>query len=257
MQVSFMVPRAHWNWARKYSDYYLILSHQVTEEDVDMFHDKYVILDNGAYELGEADKEFEAAIEMLHPDEIVLPDKRFDSETTYMLTRNFLNKNFKPWYRYIGVVQGRTWEEWWTSYKYCLNDCRIDVIGITDVPIVRHPLCEIYRKADEVFSRLVAMEKLDRKGLLKKPIHILGSIDPIELRFLSAYSIIERTDSKIAFWNGVHEDRLSIRTGLREGSVKVENMSWDWNSKLSRRQKSIIKRNIKIFYKLANGGYNG
>jgi len=256
MKVSFMVPKKYWSLAKKYSDYYLVLAHWITNEDADMFRGKYVVLDNGAYELGKS-VDFDVynnVIEIFKPNEIILPDHRFCAPETMDLARDFLHRFYDERYKYVGAVQGKEWDEWFQCYKYFLSHRKIDVIGITDVPTYPTSEADLYQKSTVVFSRVFMLRWLDQQGLLIKPIHILGSIDPIELPFLAEFKKVEKTDSKIAFWNGVHLDKLSLKTGLRRGSQKHEGMDWNFSDKLSWRQRRIIYHNMKVFRKLANGG---
>ncbi len=265
MQVCFIVPKTYFYLSLSHSDFYLLLAHQVGDEDREMFRDKYVILDNGAYELGEAiDAESLCrAVERIEPDEIVLPDKRFCATETISLSSSFLKKYYNKKYTYMGVVQGTTWKDWWECYCYFQMDARVDVIGISDVPIspdkssvrISELLARLYKKEEVAFSRVQIVAQIVESYSNTKPLHILGSIDPVELRYLSMYSDVIRTDSKIAFWNGVHKDTLSL-LGLRRGSKKFEDMSWNFCSKLSSTQMSIILYNISVFKRLAKGENN-
>jgi len=258
MRVCFITPRKYFReFCSRYSDYYLLLSHWIeSERDLTPFRDRYVILDNGAYENGkphEIDR-YVQLIERLRPDEIVTPDVRFDAQATITATCQFLKDHHESRYKYLAPVQGTNWEEWTHCYRTFLDDPKVDVIGITDVPVEKTVLSYAYDKLPAAFSRVYAMEYLDRLGLLQKPIHILGSVDPAELPWLRYFRHARSTDSKIAFWNGVSNDRLHPTSGLRRGSIKIESMTWDWSGQLTLRQRRNILYNIAVFKALAGGG---
>lgn len=257
MQVAYICPKKYFEYSRK-GDYYFLLAHWLRDiSPWDIERDKTIVLDNGAYELGRSVdmEEYSDTIQRIRPDEVILPDVRFDAAQTVELGKEFLAKYSIAWQEHIGCVQGENWDDWFRCYHWMLENPLVHVIGITDVPSGCNSCLSVgYHKDRNVFSRYAMLKVLEKEKLLQKPIHILGSIDPIELLYLSRFQQVFRTDSKIAFWNGVHKDRLSKRTGLRKGSEKYEKMPWDYDCKLSRRQRRIIECNMRVFKYLANGG---
>jgi len=259
MKVAYICPHKYWNFSHQ-GDFYMLLAHWdlPTEEICSLRERKLVVLDNGAYELGTAidDKVYHDVIGKVKPHVIILPDVYRNGSDTIKRSLRFLDAYYtgSAYPRYMGCVQGQTWKEWIECYTAFIDDTRISEIGIASVPYAVSPLCRIYKKDWRAFSRVEALRLLEGEGLLQKPIHILGSIDPIELPFLSLFSYVERTDSKIAFWNGVFGDRL-FSYGLRKNSEKYENMSFEFDQgKLSRTQTRIIIHNMRVFRMLANGG---
>jgi len=257
MKTCFIVPKKYFYISQEHSDFYLLLAHQIQRDDVDLFNGRPIVLDNGAYELGQSvseEKIFEVA-DWLHPDEIVLPDVRFESHSTIWKVKDFLQRYYderlKGKYRLLAPVQGSNWSDWKNCYQAFYTDYRIDCLGITDVPTDDRSLSCLVDKSPVALSRVEAALYLYRKDLFKKPVHVLGSIDPIELAYLSSFPNIEKTDSKIAFWNGVDGSCLSCQNGLFQGDFKREDMPYEFSKELSRGQIRDILWNIYVVKSLA------
>ncbi len=256
MEVCINVPRAYWHLAEKHSDYYFLLAHQIVESDKSLFGGKYVTLDNGAFELGRSIpfKDFIEVIEWVDPDEIILPDACNNAIRTMKSTIDFLN--YYPTSKLkMAVAQGRNWKSWLACYKRFLQMDQIDIIGIPMTQFQLYcPLLGKYlaTKRWSIFTRVEILNVLSRMKLIQKPVHILGSIDPLELLYMDmADHYAFRTDSKVAFQQGIHGEKITTARGLETARVKEE-MFFDFQGIISPRNMRIIYKNIKAFKKLAN-----
>ena len=258
MELCFIVPRRWFRLSKEYSDFYLPIAHQIKESDKDLFQDKYCVLDNGAFELGgsiDEDELLEIA-KWLEPNEVVVPDVIHDANATMESASRFFSKCPVD-YNYMFVPQGKTWEEWLKCYRWALNHSFVDVIGfLCKVPFeLDSGTAEVLNKPPQTLIRFEMVNKLKDMNLLSKPIHILGSIDPIELPFLNRFPQVIRTDSKIAFWNGMHGKVLDEETGAGEERV-WEEMPFGYRGEggyITGEQYSMAKINMDIYKRLGKG----
>lgn len=126
----------------------------------------YLILDNGAFELGTADlSNFLKWISILCPNEIVLPDRMFMADDTIRMSKVFMKRHpailrstGDKRIMYQGAVHGRNHKEW-LDCAYALFDMGVDVLGIP--------------KDYEAWpgGREILIEMVQKIGL---PIHLLG-----------------------------------------------------------------------------------
>lgn len=90
----------------------------------------HLILDNGAFENGSADKlkDIMDVIDHVNPTEVVLPDRMFMADTTYEMSaraKETLTKYYDG-IKFMAVVHGRTVDEWLKSMYQMLSlqpDC--------------------------------------------------------------------------------------------------------------------------------------
>lgn len=152
--------------------YHLVLSHLISSspEYRDFYRQRvqaqdFVILDNSAHEFG-AGRHLEELIGCardLSPDEIVLPDRLFFGEDTLESSGaalGRLRRAFDRTFRYMGVPQGRTFQEW----RQCLGG--LIKIGVNTIGISKD-----YEVWDGGLQRLV--EEV-RAHSWEVDIHLLG-----------------------------------------------------------------------------------
>jgi len=141
MRVAIIAPIPHLEVARL-SDFHLVLAHLVLENEhyAQFYRERsddgdYIILDNGAAELGKSvdmDRLLEAA-DIVGPNEIVIPDVLYNF---YATVDNL--KTYGPWLRerlpgvkLMAVPQGKTLGEWlWCWDEFC-HTPEVDVIGLS------------------------------------------------------------------------------------------------------------------------------
>lgn len=155
--------------------------------------DEYLILDNSADELGEGmgGSDYWDLVTEIQPDEIILPDVLQDSDETRKRGKAFLEQYVEfyevhPKYSVMGVAQGTNWDDWFNCYNDWLTDPRVDVIGVPyDIEFstaLSEPSGEYTKTERRAINRTLLLSKLERQGLLLKPIHLLGMNNLDELR---------------------------------------------------------------------------
>lgn len=122
MKVSHIVPIAHLEDEKMFGDYFFALAHiaQQSSEYTEFFRRKaaeghVVLLDNGAYELGESilDDELISMAAYMKPTYVYAPDVVDDKERTLPRTFRFLDNVRAAGYEFkvIGVVHGSDFNE--------------------------------------------------------------------------------------------------------------------------------------------------
>lgn len=234
MKFSFIVPANYLEFSKP-GQFDLILAQvaQKSESYLNYFKNRsksrYLILDNGAFELGEAvDPDLLLyLLKELHPNEVVLPDVLYDTRETqvnhFLFYRKIFNEHIDV--TCMGVVQGKTWEEWVGSFDWMMDKEWIDVIGIGQfVPYTRAKFIREKGKDDKIFDRVNALYYLgyiQRK--IHKPIHALGCLDPVEIKYLASMMWVRSQDSKVPFIHGFNEDYFQ-ENGLQ--GKKIESMDF-------------------------------
>lgn len=192
--------------------YHLALAHRVlSDQKYAAFYRKcsenreYVILDNGACELGQS-IEFSKllrAIKLVGASQIVLPDTLHDTDTTLEQTSAFLDKLLQSNadIRTMAVVQGKTKDDWMRCFlAYCSNPY-ISTIGISSTEAM-------FSSLDFDFSRVRTIDLLDKRNLIPKNkyIHLLGlpGSGHLELGKLKKYPFIEGADTSAPVVHGFY-----------------------------------------------------
>lgn len=181
----------------------------------------FTILDNSAFELGEAiaDSDIISAAELISPDEIVLPDVLLDPQKTRQRIDGFV-KRYKEQLKgktLMAVPHGSTIEEYLNSYKDIASLPFVSTIGIG--AIYNHRFAN-----DEVHGREVLFDQLDKRSMLSnKPHHLLGLGDNgnIELARLSRLEVIRSCDSSAAYVQARNGTIISAE-GYKKDRTKVD-----------------------------------
>lgn len=200
--VAPIVPTAYLRkLPKELSTVHLALAHQVLSDESyrDFYkkqHDAYVILDNSAFELGEAmgNAAMLQAMAYIKPDEIVLPDILFDAEGTLQRVTDFLAE-YSPLLpmdtHFMAVPHGNSIEEYLECYKKLAAMPQVYALGIGT----------LYNRVFEG-GRKAIFEALQEQGTLSsKPHHLLGLGDGgnIELEGLKKFAEIRSCDSSAAY----------------------------------------------------------
>ena len=214
---SQQVPTAHLNLQKKYSQYYLVLAHLIgVDKEYTEFFEKegrtgaYIVLDNGSYENkipAQPDELIEKA-RQIHAKEIVTPDFFTEGESTEKATKTFLSKfdfgeqlesNLKnKEFKLLAPAQGKTFEEWLHCFLTFYQDPRIDFIGLSFL-IIRDCFQSFIPNGDVMQTRIFCTNLLSYLGLTKKPIHLLGLGNPLELKYQKRHKFVFRVDSSAAY----------------------------------------------------------
>lgn len=153
---------------------------------------RFSILDCSTDELGEGidgDVYF-TLVHVIHPTEYIIPDILGNGVKSLTKGRAFLEKyaaEIPPGTNAMAVAQGLTYEDFINCYLAWLADDRVASIGIPyDIEFPINPTIEYpdlsahsYRHG---INRVALMTHLLNKGMLTKPIHLLGFNNTIELK---------------------------------------------------------------------------
>ena len=173
---------------------------------------RFIILDSGVGDHGTplSNRELFEVAKELQPNEVIPLDTLYNSpETIHNVIEMY------SWLNDAGLTdkvkifmcpQGDTYEEWLNCYDWALKDNRVSTIGFSKktIPHILFPGC----KADEFIgeARNIMYQILKTRGLIQKPIHMLGSGGPKEYRAYEGDSLIRSTDSCVAVWEGMNKN---------------------------------------------------
>jgi len=205
----------------------------------------YLILDNGAFELGEAASAelLLKWVRLLHPDEIVLPDVREDSFATLSRTTDFI-QHVLPLIDYpikcMAVPQGKNLQEWMMCLHIMLSIPQITCIGP-------------YEESADWFpygGRLSLLERIKSDVLGKVDVHLLGmDEDLVELRVggPTVCSWVRSTDSSKPVCYGLGGVKLDAQYGPR--GVKYPGRSKDFfECTVSPTQREAVLHNVDVLH---------
>lgn len=199
------------------NDRYFALAHLLSNKHYAEFiklkcmQGKFVILDNGAAE-GQSLPPDAMALLGAHyqPTEIVSPDVLHNAEQTW---KNFIDFKHGLQFRCVDkcpdimfVPQGQTFNQWMQSYQSGLKDKAIKTIGISKYAAVK--TCADATGSTEVsVNRNYLIRQLTVRGLIEKPLHLLGMRDPDEYDFYQMYFYkgkIRSSDSCLTVLNAIN-----------------------------------------------------
>jgi len=226
---------------------------------------RFILLDNSAYEMQKQGKGLDPdfvldAAEVTKPREVIATDVLYDGEATVESTKRFIKcmKDRGVWgnYSVMGVVQGRTKEEWWK----CLDEMMrlpVNVVGLSKLSVPMSFLGTITEEGCVARARLECTQLIESSGLAalnsivdRKQIHLLGGDNWTvwEMTQQRKYPWIRSNDSSCAVWYGRHEltfnDEGKIGF-LLKGTPDLENHDPETTEALNKVQvKSCIYENI-------------
>lgn len=122
----------------------------------------------------------------LKPDEVIAPDVLFDSKQTIKnltsFTEKMYNRGLLSHTSIFACPQGSTKQEWIDSYLYMLKNPFVTTIGLSKIAV---PKCWNNAEWDKLIavSRNECVNYLHERGLLTKPIHLLGMGEHNEFDF--------------------------------------------------------------------------
>lgn len=199
MKISHECPVDLLQDSLKFNDYDYALLHLMHIPEYKKFYinsvknGRDVYLDCSAYEYQFIEGGFNLSyyidtINELQPTHVILPDVIADSKGTIENVVNFPFDKIKYNPKYIGVVQGKTFEELNNCFEYMNNEPKIDVIAL----VFHSPAYQIDSENPVDFENQVGrytfFEMIQDK--LNKPIHLLGSSCAAEFQM---YSTEQRT----------------------------------------------------------------
>ena len=157
--------------------YHMCLAHLVSENTrYQIFYKrlaesgKFVLMDNGAAEGSQLSvEELLTMYKIINPTEIVLPDTLSNCVDTLRKTLAFVHEYKHLPYRFMGVPQGKDFDEWCACVEVMLREPRINTIGISKFLNITTGNEEIRIHACAHIARLLA--ELDREDV---EVHLLG-----------------------------------------------------------------------------------
>ena len=153
---------------------------------------EWTLLDNGAAENSQIDDEaLIEKVKLMHPNVVIAPDTLFDGEKTIEHSMAFIKKirSEVPQVKIMVVPHGKTEDEYIKTFHY-FNECDdVDWIGVSKFVSVK-PFTD----------RITCFMKLMEAGIqFKKPIHVLGCNNPVEISFINKIPQVKSIDSCIAY----------------------------------------------------------
>jgi hypothetical protein len=266
IKTAHEAPKAIFPEVQKLTDIDYALVH-LFEEDEEYFNKfkkavedgREVILDNSIFELGEAfDAERYAYwIEKLKPTWYIVPDA-LENRNKTMKQMELWNAKYKdslPGKR-IGVVQGKTYAQLLSCYKYMNESADVDMIAISfDYSFYERVMPYPNKYVAWALGRVSLLARfMNEEGLLNKdkPHHLLGCGVPQEFEYYrrAGYDWIYSVDTSNPVVHGIKDIRYTDQGLWDKESQKLFTMI---NSEVSEEQMEVIRYNIEKFRWFCNG----
>ncbi len=226
IQIAIIAPTAHLTTLSGYGDtaYFMALAQEVLldAEYARFFRERseagqWVILDNGACELGESvdGEPLLEAFRLVRPQQLILPDKIDDGAGTYELVRAFLAKYATQLggTRLTAVAHGRDYTDWLSSWRQLTSLPQVGAMAIGKT-------APAFPDARPDYARIAALEHLVSKGLLPEhmTVHVLGSADAVhlELAQLRQFGFVTGLDTSAPVVHGASGIRFEEGTAYRK-----------------------------------------
>ena len=168
----------------------------------------WVTLDNGAgdHDLVTAEDLLSITLDLC-PSEVIPPDVLFNGISTIrnfeLFTRAIKSHYGKRAPQFLACPQGRTKDEWLFVYEYFLLHPDATTIGLSKIAVPKAFLDVTGDKAIGE-SRNLCYDTLKAKGLLAKPLHLLGMGSPNEMLYYKGSEFIRSTDSCNSVWSAMN-----------------------------------------------------
>lgn len=254
LRWSFETPIKYMEELMSCMDYLYVLSQHLDDTKymnlVKEYKDEggYVIMDNGAYELGTSiDLQlYVNRIKIINPDEVIIPDILYDSVGSDRLTNKFwkvLNENNfnleENNIKTIGIIHGCNIDEYMKHFSKLYYNEKIDKIGITKIRKLMF---------GSVFSILYSIEDILQAEGDYKPFHLLGVVNPLEIVMLKhnlenrkEVKAIETIDTGLPI-NFAVENQLLTVPYMWDDYKHISGVDLDYTGKLDTR---LAKINMK------------
>lgn len=206
----------------------------------------YKILDNGCYELdasGQLQDVFSMA-DRIKADEIILPDVMGDMEGTIDATLDALDFIYQQGYEnehyYMGVCQGRDWDDYLACAQFLAGFKTIDVIGIPK-KFCRAAVGNV--KIAALMRSEFAFQLAHEDFMQDKKIHLLGvAWSPLELQKVE--KVIRSCDTNL------------ITENIKKGVPPIS--SWATFGELYSLRKELTDEQLKLLRMIIKDGvYSG
>ena len=187
---------------------------------------KYIILDNSAPYFDKAidNASLLKCIELIQPDEIVLPDVINNFKETVQRTLSFIDLiKEKQNLKLMAVPQGNSIEEYKKCYQLFSTHEKIDIIGISytvDNLFVDKEVPSKYITSREYLLNLLYDQKIINHV---KEHHLLGlgNSGNLELKKLSKFHFITRCDSNAAYIHAKCNVTIDLNIPYKKKKIKI------------------------------------
>ena len=261
MLVSHEVPISLLKYSQNFNDYDYCLLHLTYEypEYKEYYINaikkgRKVLLDNSLFELGDAlsNEELAQGVKDLNPTWYIIPDCLNDADETIKRFDSFIKDYLTLSGQKIGVAQGKNLKDLIKCYKYMSKHA--DKIAI---PFDSKAFEQLYPCEDKLLSwcigRQVFISLLYNLGIWNnnKPHHLLGCSYAREFsNKLYRELNIETIDTSNPIVAGIKDLEYSSKGLFIKPSIKLCDLI---DAKLTKKQKNLIKKNVKIFKNICEG----
>lgn len=259
IKIAHEVPYCLLKDIEEWTDYDYCLGHLLDKNETYAEHfrtakkrGRKVILDNSVFELESPinAKDMVRYIEMIEPDEYIIPDVLDNTDLTIAYVENWALKYGDLPGRKIGVIQGKTEEEAFRCWKGISE--HVDKIAISFNSVFYEKMYPhaINQTASHGFGRIRFLEDLYTQGFVYekrfKPIHLLGSSLPQEFKYYNNKfwgSVIESIDTSCPVMLSLHQQELSMGLLDKPEGKMVEYM----NTRREDIDIELLHYNVKVF----------
>lgn len=209
-KIAEIVPVMHLEQIR-HNHYHMCLAHLLVDKEDERYaafyrrfyqrmsaEGKFVLMDNGAAEGSQLPvEELVRLYQVINPTEIVLPDTLNNSLDTLRKTLNFIEEYRCLPYRFMGVPQGKNFDEWCMCAEAMMREPRINTIGVSKFLNIATGDEEIRLTACAYLKGM--MEFLGRERDIE--VHLLGCDEgPAMVRRIQEnYPMVRGCDSAFAY----------------------------------------------------------
>jgi len=201
-KIAQIVPVLHLEQIEN-NHYHMCLAHLVGDKRYAEFYrrmsneGKFVLMDNGAAEGAQLPvHELLKMYETIKPTEIVLPDTLNDCVDTLRKTLAFVHEHKSLPYRFMGVPQGKDFDEWCACVEVMLREPRINTIGISKFLNIATGEDEIRFHACAYIAKVAS--ELGRRDI---EVHLLGCDEGPYMvgQIQELFPLVRGCDSAFAF----------------------------------------------------------
>ena len=258
IQISHEAPKVLLNDSMKFNDYDYCLVHLLDEypEYKEYYMNavksgRNVLLDNSIFELGVAfdSKLYAEKVKELKPTQYIIPDVLDDGPATIESYKKFIESYDELEGIKIGVVQGKTYNEFKECYEFMSEHA--DKIAISFNTVCFENLTNYEDKLSKwCYGRPIAILKLqeDKVWNFDKPHHLLGCSLYKEFKNNNDFYIrsnVESLDTSNPIVAGIKKLKYDDTNGLQtKPSVKLFELL---DAELDEEQQNIIKYNVEKF----------
>lgn len=208
--------------------------------------DAFITLDNGAAEESlVTHKELIKIVKELKPSEVIAPDVLFNKQKTIENFEQFLDrmisKNLLETTKLFACPQGSSKEEWLECYFHMVSNKHVSCIGLSKIAV---PKCWNNATGDTQIgkSRNECVFELFQKGLILKPIHLLGMGEHNEFELYNLLRINEIRSSDSCYTILAALNNIKFESG---DLTRIPTTNEYFNSILTEEQKTLAISNIE------------